>query len=54
VKKYFILAIVLLVTGSAIGQKADTEAIVLAGKYYQKYLETFPESAYTKDIAFKA
>jgi uncharacterized protein (DUF885 family) len=51
VKKYFILAIVLLVTGSAIGQKADTEAIVLADKYYQKYLETFPESAYTKDIA---
>ena len=50
IKKYLKLVILILVTGSAFGQNDDKQAVILADKYYESYLETFPENAYFVDI----
>ncbi|WP_291286294.1 DUF885 domain-containing protein [Flavobacterium sp.] len=49
-RKYFKLVILLFVTKGAFGQNDDKLAIKLADKYYERYLETFPEERYYQDI----
>ncbi len=49
-KTYLELLILLVIAGSAFGQKDNKQVIRLADKYYERCLETFPESAYFLDI----
>jgi len=50
IAKYLKLIILLFITEVALEKNDDLVAIKLADKYYERYLETFPEDAYYVDI----
>ena len=49
-KIYLKLIIVLFISGCTVAPKPDDKVITLADKYYERYLATFPETAYFVDI----